>query len=254
MSTLNGKVAIITGASSGIGRAAAYLFAAEGARLVLNARRKAELEQLVAEIGDLNGEAVAVVGDVSDEAIAAALVSTAVECYGGLDIAFNNAGSLGEMGPVQSVSQQGWQQTLDINLTSAFLCAKYQAPALIKRGGGSLIFTSTFVGHHVGFPGMAAYAAAKAGLVGLVRVLGVELGQHGIRANAILAGGTDTPMGQTIAHNAETRAFVAGLHALKRIARPDEIARAALFLASDAASFITGSAMAVDGGVTISRT
>lgn len=129
-------------------------------------------------------------------------------------------------------------------------------PALLERGGGSLIFTSTFVGHTAGMPGMAAYAAGKAGLIGLVQVLATEWGAKNIRANAILPGGTDTPanLANAPGANADTRAFVAGLHALKRMASPLEIAQAALFLASDASSFVTGAAMRVDGGVSISRT
>lgn len=149
-----------------------------------------------------------------------------------------------------------WRDTVDTNLTSAFLGAKHQVPALVERGGGSLIFTSTFVGHTVGMPGMAAYAASKAGLIGLVQVLATEWGAKGVRANALLPGGTDTPANVANAPDAnpETRAFVEGLHALKRMAKPQEIAKAALYLASDASSFVTGTAMQVDGGVSINRT
>jgi NAD(P)-dependent dehydrogenase (short-subunit alcohol dehydrogenase family) len=254
MTTLEGKVAIVTGASSGIGHAAARMFAGEGARVVVAARRRKELDELVDEITAAGGKAVAHAGDVREEACAETLVALAIRQFGGLDIAFNNAGSLGEMGPVTDVSLAGWRDTLDTNLTSAFLGAKHQIPAMIARGGGSLVFTSTFVGHTVGFPGMAAYAAAKAGLVGLTQVIAAEYGAKGIRANALLAGGTDTPMGRQVANTPETIAFVEGLHALKRVASPEEIARSALYLASDAASFTTGTAMLVDGGVSISRT
>ncbi len=254
MKALDGKVAIVTGASSGIGRATALLFAEEGAKVVAAARRKQELDALVAEIVAGGGRAVAVAGDVRDAAHAEALVATAREQFGGLDVAFNNAGTLGAMGTVGEVSLEGWHDTLETNLTGAFLAAKYQVPAMIERGGGSLIFTSTFVGHSAGMPGMAAYAASKAGLVGLIQVLAAEHGAQGIRVNAILPGGTDTPMGRTVADTPETLAFVEGLHALKRIAAPSEIARAVLYLASDAASFMTGAAMLVDGGVSICRT
>jgi NAD(P)-dependent dehydrogenase (short-subunit alcohol dehydrogenase family) len=254
MRELDGKTAIVTGASSGIGRAAARLFAEHGAKVVVGARRRDALDDLVAEIEAEGGEAVAHAGDVRDEACAQGLVGLAVERFGGLDIAFNNAGTLGEMGALGDLSLEGWRETLDVNLTGAFLGAKHQIPAMLSRGGGSLVFTSTFVGHTVGFPGMAAYGAAKAGLVGLARVIAAEYGAQGIRANALLAGGTDTPMGAEVANTPETIAFVEGLHALKRIAQPDEIAQAALFLASDASSFVTGSAMAADGGVSISRT
>jgi NAD(P)-dependent dehydrogenase (short-subunit alcohol dehydrogenase family) len=155
------------------------------------------------------------------------------------------------MAPVPDLSIAGWGATLETNLTSAFLGAKYQLPAMVERGGGSIVFTPTFVGHTVG---MAAYAAAKAGLIGLVQVIAAEFGTKGIRANAILPGGTDTPAGRALANTPEIRAFVEGLHALKRMATPDEIARSVLYLASDASSFTTGSAFLVDGGVSINRT
>lgn len=254
MNSLEGKVAIVTGASSGIGYAAAKLFAQEGAKVVVTARRHIELEKLVAEIHRSGGEAVSLPGDVKEESLAKALVETATGRFGGLDIAFNNAGALGVMGPAPDISLDDWRETVETNLTSAFLGAKYQLPAMVDRGGGSLIFTSTFVGYSLGFPGMAAYAAAKAGLVGLVRVIAAEFGSKAIRANAILAGGTDTPMGRSVANSPETRSFVESLHALKRIAKPEEIATAALYLASSASSFVTGAAFAVDGGVTICKT
>lgn len=143
---------------------------------------------------------------------------------------------------------------MNTNLTSAFLGAKYQIPAMLYRNCGSLIFTSTFVGYTVGLPGMAAYAASKAGLIGLTQSLAAEFGSKGIRVNALLPGGTDTPMSRIFANTPETLAFVQGLHALKRIALPEEIAQSALYLASDASSFTTGSALLVDGGVSINRT
>lgn len=160
------------------------------------------------------------------------------------------------MGPVTQLNLEAWRETLDTNLTSAFLAAKHQVPSQLERGGGSLIFTASFVGHSAGMPGMASYAAGKAGLIRLVQVLATEWGAKNIRANAILPGGTDTPANIANAPDAspETRAFVEGLHALKRMATPAEIARAALFLASDASSFVTGTAMRVDGGVSINRT
>lgn len=256
MNALTGKVAIVTGASSGIGHATARLFAAEGARVVVTARRQAELDTLVGEIADAGGEAVAIAGDIRDESVARSLVATAEERFGGLDIAFNNAGVVGAMGDIAKLAPEDWHETLDTNLTSAFLCARHQLPAMVRRGGGSLIFTSSFVGYTAGLPGMAAYAASKAGMIGLMKVLAAEHGARGIRVNAILPGGTDTPASVTNAPGAtqEVLAFVEGLHALKRMAQPDEIARSVLHLASDAASFITGTALLVDGGVSISRT
>jgi NAD(P)-dependent dehydrogenase (short-subunit alcohol dehydrogenase family) len=256
MTALPDKVAIVTGASSGIGHAAARLFAEEGAQIVVTARRQAELDALVAAIEEAGGQAVAIAGDVRDETLAQALVETAVGRFGGLDIAFNNAGLVGEMKPISQMSLAEWHDVLDTNLTGAFLGARYQVPAMIERGGGSLIFTSSFVGYTVGMPGMAAYAASKAGQIGLVKGIAAEFGAKGIRANAILPGGTDTPASITNAPGAgpEVLAFVEGLHALKRMAAPEEIARSALYLASDASSFVTGAALLVDGGVSINRT
>ncbi|TPJ44151.1 SDR family oxidoreductase [Mesorhizobium sp. B2-5-4] len=252
MLALSNKIAIVTGASSGIGHATAKLFAEEGAKLVISARRQTELDALAAEIEDAGGTAVALAGDVIDETYAKALVELAVGSFGGLDIALNNAGSVGPMGPVPDMSAQTWHGTMDTNLTSAFLGAKYQIPAMLEHGGGSLIFTSSFVGYTVGMPGMAAYAAAKAGLIGLTQVLAAEYGPKGLRVNALLPGGTDTPGATTT--TPEARAFVEGLHALKRMAQPQEIARSALYLASDASSFTTGTALFADGGVSINRT
>ena len=254
MNTLEGKVAIITGASSGIGRATAKLFAAEGARVVVGARRSAELTSLVTEIASAGGQSIALTGDVGDEQYSATLVNTAIEKFGGLDIAFNNAATMGTVGDVTQLTAEQWRHTLDINLTGGFFAAKYQIPAMLARGGGSMIFTASFVGHTVGFPGLAAYAASKAGLVALTQTLAAEYGSRGIRVNALLPGATDTPMAREFANTPELRTFIANLYALKRIAQPEEIARATLFLASDAASFVTGTAMLVDGGVSITRT
>ena len=170
MKLLSGKVAIITGASAGIGYATAKLFAREGAKIVVGARRQPELNALVAEIAEASGSAVALAGDVRDEAFAQALVELATSKFGGVDIAFNNAGTLGKLGlSVPDMPLVDWENTLATSLSSAFLGAKYQIPAMLKRDGGSLIFTSSFVGYTVGFPQTAAYAASKAGLIGLTQ-------------------------------------------------------------------------------------
>lgn len=251
MLNLEGKVAIVTGASSGIGRATAKLFAAQGARVILAARRQAELDQVAHEIEAEGGKARALAGDVTDETYAEALVDCARQDFGGLDIAFNNAGMVGPSAPVTALSRETWNEVLDTNLTSAFIAAKYQIPAMLQRGGGALIFTASFVGHTAGLPGMAAYAAAKAGVIGLTRVLAAEYATRGLRVNALLPGGTDTAMANF--ETEDQRRFVEGLHAMKRIARPEEIARSALYLASDLSSFTTGTALLADGGVSISR-
>jgi NAD(P)-dependent dehydrogenase (short-subunit alcohol dehydrogenase family) len=248
------KVAIITGASSGIGRAAAILFAEQGARLVLAARGQPALDELAATLQERGGDCIRIAGDVRHEAFAIELVEAAARRWGRLDIAFNNAGTLAGSGPTPDVPESEWRMALDTNLTSAFFAAKHQIPAMLASGGGSVIFTSSFVGHTAGFPGTAAYASTKAGLVGLTQALATEFGPRGLRVNALLPGGTDTPMARQMNGTPEAMAQVAGLHALKRIARPEEIAQAALFLASGDSSFVTGSAMLVDGGVSINRT
>jgi NAD(P)-dependent dehydrogenase (short-subunit alcohol dehydrogenase family) len=254
MARLKDKIAIVTGASSGIGRTTANLFAAEGAKLVVGARRKEELDKLVAEIEAAGGEAVALAGDVKSEDYARNLVALAVKTHGRLDIAFNNAGTFGESGPSTGVSEAGWNDAIATNLTSAFLGAKHQIAEMQKHGGGSVIFTPTFVGYSFGFPGAAAYAASKSGLIGLTQALAAEFGPNNIRVNAVLPGAVDTPMYHSVNSSAEQQSFVTNLHALKRVATPEELARSVLYLASEDSSFVTGTAMLVDGGVSITRT
>lgn len=244
MSVLKDKVAIITGASSGIGRATAMLLAAEGASVILNARGSKALEDVVDAIRREGGTALAVAGDVSLDETHAKLVSAATNRFGRLDIAINNAGMVGPIKPLAEIAPQEWQDTLTANLTSAFLGARHQISAMLESGAGALVFVSSFVGTSVGLPGMAAYGAAKAGLMGLVKGITADYGSRNIRANALLPGGTDTAM----AGDQAQKDWAAGLHALKRIARPEEIAQATLFLASPMSSFVAGSALYADGG------
>ncbi|TWB34078.1 SDR family oxidoreductase [Nitrospirillum pindoramense] len=253
MARLQNKVALITGASSGIGRATAKLFAAEGAKVVVGARRQAELDSLVAEITGGGGQAVALAGDVQHEDYNQALVALAVERFGRLDIAFNNAGTLGEAGPSTEVSEAGWANTLAINLTGPFLGAKHQIGQMVKNGGGSVIFTSTFVGYTFSFPGLAAYSASKSGLIGLTQALAAEFGPQGVRVNAVLPGAVETEMYHAANDTAEKRDWLNNAHALRRAGQPAELARAVLYLASDDSSFVTGTAQLVDGGISITR-
>ncbi|GHH20624.1 short-chain dehydrogenase [Sphingomonas glacialis] len=244
MKLIDGKVAIITGASSGIGKAAALLFAANGAAVVLVARRQDPLDQLVRTIEERGGRALAVVGDVKEERTHQQALAAAQSTFGGLHIAFNNAGLVGAVKPLAEIQPSEWAEVLAVNLTAAFLGARAQIPTMLEQGAGAIVFTGSFVGNSAGLPGMSAYATAKAGLMGLVRGIAADYGAVGIRANALLPGGTATEM----AGDAAQREWAAGLHAMKRIADPDEIANAALFLASDMASFVTGSALWADGG------
>lgn len=244
---LKNKTIIITGASSGIGAAAAHLFAAQGANLVLGARREVELDAVTEQINQSRGNVVWLAGDVKDPDYAKSLVDLAVDRFDALDGAFNNAGIVGDMSAVTEMTTETWQDVISTNLTSAFFAAKAQIPALLVLGGGSIVFTSSFVGFsNAGMPGMSAYAASKAGLIGLVQSLAVDHAVDGIRVNTVLPGGTKTSMA---GDDQDTLDYVANLHPLKRMAEPEEIAEAAMFLLSDRSSFMTGSPMIVDGGI-----
>ncbi|NWJ26623.1 SDR family oxidoreductase [Rhizobium sp. RM] len=244
MKLLNNKVAIITGASSGIGRATALLFAEHGASVVINARGDTALKDVALAIAERGGRAHAVTGDVGLPETHARLVDAAEAIFGGLDVAVNNAGAVGAMKLLAELTPDEWHYTLTANLTSAYLGAHSQIPSMLKRGGGSLVFTSSFVGTSVGLPGMAAYGASKAALMGLVKGITADYAARGIRANALLPGGVDTAM----AGDDAQKEWAASLHALKRIAQPEELAQAALFLASSMSSFVAGSALYSDGG------
>ncbi|WP_033072971.1 SDR family oxidoreductase [Sphingopyxis sp. MWB1] len=247
---LQGKTIIITGASSGIGAAAAQLFGKAGANLVLGARRAAELESTAQAARNAGANAIILAGDVSEYGYADALVDLARTEFGGLDGAFNNAGIVGDMLAVPDMSIANWDQVIATNLTSAFFAAKAQIPAMLERGSGSIVFTSSFVGvSNGGLAGMGAYAASKAGLVGLVKSLASDHAAAGIRVNALLPGGTVTPMGGE--GDADLLAFVADLHPMKRMASAAEIAEVALFLLSGQSSFVTGTAMLADGGISV---
>ena len=246
---LAGKTIIITGASSGIGEAAAQLFAEEGANVVLGARRGDVLEDLAARIASQGGQVTALAGDVRDAAYAEELVGHAKEQFGGLDGAFNNAGMMGELAPVETMDEHEWHKVIDTNLTSAFLAAKYQIPALKHRGGGAIVYTSSFVGYsNAGLPGMAAYAASKAGMVGLTQSLAAQHGAEGIRVNAIQAGTTDTEI-HARSGNPDRPAKVALRVPLGRVATAEDIAHSVVWLASDEASYASGAILKMGGGL-----
>jgi NAD(P)-dependent dehydrogenase (short-subunit alcohol dehydrogenase family) len=192
----------------------------------------------------------AVVGDVRDEAFSKRLVDTALSHFGGLDGAFNNAGILGKTAPLPEIGLEEWRDVIESNLTGAYLSAKHQLPAISEHGEGAIVFTSSFVGQGIGLPGMAAYAASKAGLIGLTQALAAEWGPMNIRVNALLPGGTVTEMAGA---DPDSHAAIAAMHALKRMASADEIAKAALFLLSSDASFVTGSSFYADGGNSICK-
>lgn len=241
---LKGKTAIITGASSGIGRAIALMFAEHGASVCLTARRESELHIVAKEITEKGGEAIYFAGDVCLEETHNHLIELVKNKFGHLDIAINNAGMVGPIKPLADFSLEEWKHVQKTNSIAAFLGAKKQIPAMLETGGGSIIFTSSFVGNSVALPGMSSYGTAKASLLAIAKGITADYAINNIRANVILPGGVNTDM----AGNQQQRDWAANLHAMKRLAEPSEIASTALFLASDMSSFITGTSLYVDGG------
>ncbi|WP_062428819.1 SDR family NAD(P)-dependent oxidoreductase [Herbidospora daliensis] len=248
---LTDKVILITGATSGMGRATAERIAAEGAKVVLAARGKEAGDALVASIRGGGGEATFVPADVTVEADSAELVRQAVSRYGRLDGVFNNVGAATAPGPVTDVDADAWHAELALNLTSVFYGLKHQIPALRASGGGAIVNNASVTGVQ-GQSGFSAYAAAKHGVIGLTRSAALETAETAIRINALVTGGVDTPllrggMGPT---PDEALRAAGAMHPLGRIGRPEEIAAFVAFLLSDEAAFITGAALAIDGGMT----
>ncbi|MGW0662500.1 SDR family NAD(P)-dependent oxidoreductase [Streptodolium elevatio] len=249
-SRLASKVFIVTGGTSGMGLAVAHRLASEGAAVVLGARRKDVGEQAAAEVRAAGGRALFVAADVTVEEDAAALTAAAVAEFGRLDGAFNNAGGMNAFGPVPTVERGAWDADIAQNLTSVFHSMKHQLPAVIASGGGSIVNNASNLGV-VGMPEVAAYVAAKHAVVGLTRATALEVAEQGVRVNAIATGGVDTPLARaTMLTSDEAHAHIASLHPVNRIAEPAEIASFVAYLLSDEASFITGAALAIDGGFT----
>lgn len=248
--TFQNKVVLITGATSGIGKASALAFAESGAKVVVSGRREKEGDAVVAEIKAGGGEAVFVRADVAKEADVAALVAKTMETYGRLDVAFNNAGvELG--GPVTEVSEDDYRRVFDINVWGVLTSMKHEIPALLKSGGGAIINTSSVAGN-TGMAGASVYAASKYAVEGLTKCAALEVAPQGIRVNTIAPGGIVTDMLSRFAGGMESEAakYLTSLHPIGRLGRVDEIARPVLWLASEAASFVTGQTILADGGWT----
>ncbi|QIS18721.1 SDR family NAD(P)-dependent oxidoreductase [Nocardia terpenica] len=249
-SRFEAKVVLITGASSGIGEAVALRVAAEGAAVVLGARGEQSGHRVVERIRSAGGRAVFVPTDVTVADQVERLTRTALDEFGRLDAAFNNAGAVQAFGPVQDIDESAWRADLELNLTGVFYGLRHQVPAIVASGGGAILNNASNLGV-VGMGSVAPYVAAKHGVVGLTRAVALEGANVGVRVNALVSGAVDTPafrasMGAT----PEGAASIAALHPLGRIARPDEIASLCAYLLSDEASFVTGAAVAIDGGFT----
>jgi NAD(P)-dependent dehydrogenase (short-subunit alcohol dehydrogenase family) len=255
MGALDGKIAIITGAGSGIGRASAKRFAAEGARLVIGDKSDA-VHDTAREISEAGGDVVALQIDAGLEGDVAKLVATAQSAYGGLDIAFANAGIIGDMGGIFDIEPEKMAETLRVNLIGPALMVKHAGKAMVDQGrGGAIVLTASVAGLNSG-AGPLAYSASKAGVINLAKTSAQQLTTSGVRVNAICPGLTETGMTKPTfdyAREKDVMHKVGQLNPLKRAGQPEELANVALFLASDQASYVNGQAIAVDGGLTSSH-
>jgi NAD(P)-dependent dehydrogenase (short-subunit alcohol dehydrogenase family) len=245
---LKDKTALVTGAASGIARATAELFASEGATVVVADNAADAGGETVAAIKAAGGKALFVQTDVSDSGQVSRMVDTAVRAYGRIDILFNGAGIL-LYGTVLETDERAWNRVLSINLNGTYLCCRAVLPHMIRQGGGSIINVASTVGAHDACANAVAYVTSKGGVTLFTRAIAIDHARQGVRVNAICPGATDTPMLRN-ALSPEAVEALAQSQPIGRLGRPEELAKAALFLASDDSSFVTGSAMYVDGGQT----
>jgi len=249
---LQGKIAIVTGGGSGIGRATAERFASEGARLTIADRNREAGEAVVAAITESHGEALFVPTDISQSPEVAAMVKATAERFGGVDVLFNCAGVQlhGQDARAHELSEEIWDRTFAINIRGMWLCAKYTVPLMIGQGGGSIINIGSPTGLYGMGAGYTAYSASKAAVFGLTRVMAVDYGRDNIRVNAIVPGATTTPLIASLLADAQMRAELEGLSPLGRLGMPADVAALAVFLASNESRFCTGGYYMVDGGST----
>ena len=241
------KTAIVTGAASGIGEAAALLYAAHGAKVVVSDVNEKRGNETVQKIIKNSGEAIFVKADVSDAAQCKNLIEKTVEVFGSVDICFNNAGIRGESNPIADMSIEGWNKMIATNLNSVFYCMKYQVEQMVKQGGGAIVNNSSILGS-VGFTNSAAYVAAKHGVVGLTKNAALEYSKVGIRINAVGPGFINTPLLTEAGIDDVVKKVLVQLHPIGRLGESQEVAELVVWLSSDKASFVTGSYYPVDGG------
>jgi NAD(P)-dependent dehydrogenase (short-subunit alcohol dehydrogenase family) len=248
---LKDKVALVTGGSSGIGRAAALVFAREGSKVVIVDVNVVGGEETVKMIKEAGGRAFIEKADVTHEAEVEGAIHKAIKTYGQLNCAFNNAGGGGEMTPLIECTKENWDYVINVHLTGVWLCMKYEIPEMLKQGGGAIVNTASIFGLVGENVGLSAYIAAKHGVVGLTKAAAMEYAKANIRVNAVCPGTTRTP---SIARfrevDPQSEERMIQLHPIGRLGDPFEVAEVAVWLCSDAASFVTGHAMAVDGGYT----
>jgi NAD(P)-dependent dehydrogenase (short-subunit alcohol dehydrogenase family) len=245
---LHGKVGIVTGGTSGIGRDAAILFAKAGAKVVVAGRREVEGKETIDQVRAAGGDGLFVKADVSQAAEVQAMVRKTVEKFGRLDIAFNNAGIEGNWIPIAEQSEEDWDRTIDINLKGVWLCLKYEIQQMLKQGGGGAIVNMASVAGLIGSAGAATYCASKHGVMGLTKSAALETARSGIRVNVVCPAVIETPMGERVWGEPEAKKFALGLHPIGRFGKPMEVAEAVVWMCSDRASFMTGQSLVLDGG------
>jgi NAD(P)-dependent dehydrogenase (short-subunit alcohol dehydrogenase family) len=245
---LEGKVGLVTGGTSGIGRATAVLLAEAGVKVVVAGRREAEGKETIQLVRAAGSDGLFVKADVSKASEVDILIQKAVERFGRLDLAFNNAGIEGVWVPIVRQSEEDWDRTIEINLKGVWLCLKYEILQMLKQGDGGAIVNMASVTGLVGSAGAAAYCASKHGVIGLTKAAALENARSGIRINAVCPAAIETPMAQRIFGLPKVQKYVLSCHPIGRFGSPAEIAEAVVWLCSDRSSFMTGHSLVLDGG------
>ena len=252
-SELEGKVGLVTGGTSGIGRDTAVLFAKAGVKVVVAGRRELEGKETIELVRAAGGDGLFVKADVSKASEVDTLIQKAVEKFGRLDIAFNNAGIEGVWVPIVRQSEEDWDRTIDINLKGVWLCLKYEIRQMLLQGGGGAIVNMASVVGLIGAAGAAAYSASKHGVMGLTKAAALETARNGIRINAVCPAAVETTMAERLYNAPAVHKYVLSCHPVGRFGRPAEIAEAVVWMCSDRASFMTGQSLVIDGGFLAGR-